>query len=150
MRRFTATPALLLACSLAACATAPGSAPATAAADSTTTTAATPAPAADTESLTIAFHTGGAGLAPEAIKQLDTAARLYRDAKPEVMIISGHSDAVGAEYSNLLLSAKRADIVKRALVQRGIPADRLQIVAIGSAQPTPGVEPSRSAVVTWR
>lgn len=102
------------------------------------------------ESLVIAFSDGGAALSVQANEQLDGAARLYRDAKPEVMIVAGHSDRVGGEYENLLLSARRAALVKRALVDRGVPAERLQIVAIGEAQPVASVTPSRVAVVTWR
>ena len=102
------------------------------------------------ESLVIAFSDGGAALSVQANEQLDGAARLYQDAKPEVMIVAGHSDRVGGEYENLLLSARRAALVKRALVDRGVPAERLQIVAIGEAQPVASVTPSRVAVVTWR
>ena len=91
-----------------------------------------------------------ATLSPRANSQLDGASRLYRDARPEVMIISGHSDKTGREFANLVLSARRADVVKKALVDRGIPAERLQIVAIGQAEPVANVSPSRSAVVTWR
>ena len=107
-------------------------------------------PAKSAESLTIGFENGGTKLTPAAIAELDRAARLYRDAGPEVMIVSGHSDKSGSEYANLLLSARRAEQVKHALVDRGVPADRLQIVAIGQAEPVAGLEPARSAVVTWR
>lgn len=108
----------------------------------------TPKPAQ--ESLTVDFKMAGAALSPEALSQLDGAARLYRDAKPEVMIISGHTDKTGEEFANLILSARRAEMVKRALVDRGIPADRLQIVADGEAERLPNITPTRSAVVTWR
>ena len=102
------------------------------------------------ESLTIAFPMAGATLSPEANSQLDGAARLYRDAGPEIMTISGHSDKTGEEFANLILSARRADMVKKALVDRGIPAERLQIVADGAAELVAGVPASRSAIVTWR
>lgn len=132
---------------LASCAPNPGQvALAPTAADSPSETGAKPA----TESLTISFNEGTYGLSPQANAQLDTAARLYRDGKPEVMIVSGHTDATGNEFNNVVLSAKRANLVKHALVDRGIPAERLQIVAFGSAQPDANVAPSRSAVVTWR
>ena len=116
-------------------------------------TAPAPAPAvkaASAESLTIDFAPAGAGLSPTAAAQLDGAARLYRDAQPEVMIVAGHTDKVGAEFPNLVLSARRADMVKQALVQRGVPPERLQIVAIGAAEPTGAPTASRSVVVTWR
>lgn len=109
-----------------------------------------PAPTAATESLTIEFPVAGSALSTTAQTQLDGAARLYRDARPTVMIVSGHTDKVGAEYPNLLLSARRANIVKRALVDRGVPPDRLQLVAVGAAEPSPSVTAARAVVVTWR
>ncbi len=112
------------------------------------TTQATAKPA--DESLTIDFDMAGTTLSSQAKSQLDGAARLYRDAQPEVMTISGHSDKSGEEFANLILSARRADVVKKALVDRGIPAERLQIVAVGAAELVATAPPSRSAVVTWR
>ncbi len=107
-------------------------------------------PKASAESLEIAFDPAKAVLSDEANAQLDGAARLYRDAQPEVMIVSGHTDKDGNEFTNLILAARRAEAVKRGLVDRGVPADRLQIVAIGEAEPVPTVVASRSAIITWR
>ena len=119
--------------------------------------AAAPPPAAaasaakpSAESLTIEFVSGGSTLSQAALAQLDGAARLYRDAQPEVMIVAGHTDKVGPEFPNLLLSARRAASVKRALVERGVPAERLQIIAYGEAEPAPSAMASRAVVVTWR
>lgn len=102
------------------------------------------------ESLTIEFAPGAGTLSRAAHAQLDGAARLYRDARPEVMIVAGHTDKAGPEFPNLLLSARRADAVKRALVDRGVPAERLQLIAYGEAEPTPSLVASRAVVVTWR
>lgn len=102
------------------------------------------------ESLTIKFAAGTAALSPDALAQLDGAGRLYRDAHPEVMLVAGHTDKTGQEYANLLLSARRADSVKRALIDRGVPAQRLQLIAYGEAEPAPPVTASRTVVVTWR
>ena len=119
--------------------------------------AAAPPPAAaasaakpSAESLTIEFVSGASTLSQAALAQLDGAARLYRDAQPEIMIVAGHTDKVGPEFPNLLLSARRAASVKRALVERGVPAERLQIIAYGEADAAPSVTVSRAVVVTWR
>ena len=112
-----------------------------------------PGPSAGAESITVPFE-AGATITPEAAAVLDGAARLYRTAGPEVMIVAGHSDTSGEgphrEMDNLILSARRADAVKNALVDRGIPASHLQVTAVGEAEPVQGIAPSRSAVVTWR
>lgn len=102
------------------------------------------------ESVAIAFGPAESRLSPEANQQLDGAARLYRDARPEVMIISGHTDKTGSEFANLILSARRAEAVKQGLVDRGVPADRLQVVAIGEAEPVPAAVAARTAIITWR
>ena len=141
---------LSLASVLAACAATTPAPSTVAAATIQPDPAVTPPPKPSVESLTIDFSEANATLTPEGKAQLDGAARLYRDAKPEVMIISGHTDKSGSEFDNIILSAKRAAAVKKALVDRGVPASQLQIVAIGSAEPVPTIPPSRSAVVTWR
>ncbi len=138
---------LSLACLLAACASPPPAPAASTAAP--TDPAPEPAKPAD-ESVAIAFAPDEWRLSPEADRQLDGAARLYRDARPEVMIVSGHTDKTGGEFNNLVLSARRAEAVKQGLADRGVPADRLQVVAIGEAEPVPAIPASRSAVITWR
>jgi OOP family OmpA-OmpF porin len=108
------------------------------------------APKPSVESVAITFDPAVAALSATANSQLDGAARLYRDAHPEVMIVSGHTDKTGTEYSNLILSARRAEAVKQGLIDRGVPPERLQVVAIGQAEPVPTVTASRQAVITWR
>ena len=104
--------------------------------------------------ITVTFPRGGTVLTPAANHQLDLAARLFRDANPVVMFTTGYSDPVGDEYHNLLLSAQRAESVKRALVARGIPAQRLLVQALGESElanrEDPGAAENRRVVVTWR
>jgi outer membrane protein OmpA-like peptidoglycan-associated protein len=113
------------------------------------------APAASPESLVIYFDTGSAAIGPQNTALLDQAARLYRDGKPIVMIITGSADAVGSSAQNLRLSERRANAVLNGLIGRGIPADRFQIVAKGQTDPAvqtaPGVaQPeNRRAEITW-
>ena len=102
----------------------------------------------------IEFPLGGAKLTPEANKQLDLAARLYRDANPVLMFSTGHSDRSGDEFANVVLSAKRAEAVKIGLVARGIPADRLLIQALGESDlantSDPNAAENRRVTITWR
>ncbi len=106
------------------------------------------------DKIQISFPDGGARLTPEAGKQLDLAARLFRDANPVLMFTSGYADNTGDEYTNLLLSARRAQAVKEGLVARGIPADRLLLQAFGASDPVDPADPTAAAnrrvVVTWR
>jgi OOP family OmpA-OmpF porin len=102
----------------------------------------------------IDFPEGSAVLTDEANKQLDLAARLYRDAHPIVMFTSGHTDNKGNEYNNVILSARRAEAVKRGLVERGIPADLLYIQALGESEPADAADPlaaaNRRVTITWK
>ena len=102
----------------------------------------------------VTFPAGGATLTPEAEQKLDLAARLYRDAHPVLMFTTGYTDRSGDEYQNVLLSARRAEAVKRALVARGIPAERLLIQALGESELANASDPespeNRRVVITWR
>ena len=104
--------------------------------------------------ITVTFPESGATLTPDANKQLDVAARLYRDASPVAMFTAGYTDRGGDEFGNLLLSAERARAVKGGLVARGIPAERLLIQAFGSSELANSSDPkapeNRRVVVTWR
>ncbi|MCQ8239539.1 OmpA family protein [Rhizosaccharibacter radicis] len=104
--------------------------------------------------IAVTFPRGGTILTPEADKQLDLAARLFRDANPVLMFTTGYADVSGSEYANLLLSARRAEAVKKALVARGIPADRLLIRAYGVSDPAntddPRAAENRRVTITWR
>ena len=85
--------------------------------------------------LVLLFGTGQRTLGAENEAVLDKAARLYREARPVIMIVSGGSDSVGAPVANLLLSNQRAFAVARGLVARGIPAERTQVLAKGETNP---------------
>jgi outer membrane protein OmpA-like peptidoglycan-associated protein len=115
--------------------------------------AAAPAAAAP-DSLQVLFDENSSSLSTSADGVVDHAARLFREGNPVVMTVSGHSDLQGAEYANLILSAKRAAAVKAALVARGIPAQRLEVVAYGVAEPAepnnPTAPENRRVVITWR
>jgi len=104
--------------------------------------------------VTVLFPPNGATLTPEANRQLDLAARLFRDANPVAMFTTGYTDRSGDEYANLILSAQRAEAVKRGLVARGIPADRLLIRALGESELADRSQPTaadnRRVVITWR
>ncbi len=162
VRRASIVPALGLAALVAACAhPSPGQNQEAAAVQAPPTvplaskpTTGQEAKAVANDKIQIVFPEGGSRLTPEANKQLDLAARLFRDANPVLMFTTGYSDNRGDEYHNLLLSARRAQVVKKALVARGIPADRLLLQALGTSDPADSSDPTapanRRVVVTWR
>lgn len=109
--------------------------------------------AAARNNIEVRFANGSDRLEPEAGNQLDVAARLFRDVRPVAMFSVGYSDASGDEYANLLLSAKRARVVKQALVARGIPANQVMLRAYGQSDPIDKANPAdpanRRVRVTW-
>ena len=102
----------------------------------------------------VTFAPGAATLSPQADTQLDLAARLFRDVNPVAMFSIGYADATGDEFDNIILSARRAQAVKRALVARGIPPDRVRLQALGASDPSnssnPNAPENRRVVVQWR
>ena len=61
---------------------------------------------------------------------------MYLARNPQVRIkIIGHTDSVGKDDANKKLSEGRANEVMKDLIERGIPADRLQAEGRGESQP---------------
>ena len=116
---------------------------------------ATSAPSAAPTSLVILFGAGSSELRTKDKTILDHASRVFNQGKPIVMIVTGSSDRTGSAQRNLTLSQRRATTVLHGLLDRGIPADRFQVLAKGETElpvPTPqGVAESanRRVVISW-
>ena len=53
------------------------------------------------------------------------------------ILIEGHTDDIGSEEYNLKLSEKRAESVKKALINKGISSERIKTKGCGYSQPLP-------------
>ena len=53
----------------------------------------------------------------------------------EVIIATGHTDAIGSDAYNMKLSKRRAASVKAYLVKKGVPAKKIYIEGKGKSQP---------------
>jgi outer membrane protein OmpA-like peptidoglycan-associated protein len=52
------------------------------------------------------------------------------------IVIEGHTDNYGSEEYNSLLALKRAQRIKRIMVEKtGVPADKIAVLALGETQP---------------
>ncbi|MER8835216.1 OmpA family protein [Mesorhizobium sp. M0909] len=106
--------------------------------------------------LVIHFGTGSSTILPKDREVLDQASRAFNEGKPQVMIVTGSADRAGPPAQNLLLSQRRATAVLKALLDRGLPVDRFQVLAKGETElavPTEeGIaEPeNRRVEITWR
>jgi outer membrane protein OmpA-like peptidoglycan-associated protein len=83
----------------------------------------------------IAFAPGQSGLRPEAKASLgQLVGFVNRDAAKPIRI-EGHTDSRGSANSNLILSQRRADAVRDALIAAGVAANRISTVGLGEDQP---------------
>jgi peptidoglycan-associated lipoprotein len=91
-----------------------------------------------------------------AFRDLRRVIRELADDPGRRLLLRGHSDPLGAPVYNLDLAERRAAAVKRYLVQRGAPADRIAVEAVGDAEPAdPRHTPAawardRRVEVLWR
>jgi OOP family OmpA-OmpF porin len=81
------------------------------------------------------FDFGKANVKPEYSKLLMTVAEMLK-ANPDVkMEIQGHTDSIGTEEFNLVLSKQRAVAVRTYLIDQGVNPDQLQTNGFGFSRP---------------
>jgi outer membrane protein OmpA-like peptidoglycan-associated protein len=83
----------------------------------------------------IFFESGKAELLPTSIAELRKIGKLMRTNSSIKIEIAGHTDNVGNDASNLLLSQKRAKAVTDHLQKQGIEMSRLKSQGHGEAKP---------------
>lgn len=83
----------------------------------------------------ITFDPGSATFDVSAIDQLNALADAFEDCDYVPMEIGGHTDSQGREEMNRGLSQQRADAVRNALIDRGVPPGILIAVGYGEAEP---------------
>ena len=81
------------------------------------------------------FETGKAVIKSSSFKALNDLAKLLDDRSLWKLLVSGHTDNVGSEKSNMTLSKARAGAVKDFLTKAGIDASRIETKAYGPNRP---------------
>jgi len=81
------------------------------------------------------FETGKAVIRSSSFASLDELAALLVKKPTYGLRISGHTDNVGSEESNLILSRNRAQAVKDYLVAKGVDGGKLVVEYHGESQP---------------
>jgi OOP family OmpA-OmpF porin len=94
---------------------------------------------------TIRFEESSTRIDAASSDLIDEVADALRPCLGSIIALTGHTDSSGPEPGNLELSRKRAEAVRQALVQRGIPADGLRTRGVGSSEPVQGLDPSDPA-----
>lgn len=86
--------------------------------------------------LNIPFLPGKETFGPQSGATLAQAAEYIKDHPGAKMIVEGHSDSVGRMTDNQRLSLKRAEAVRRYLIdQEGIAPERLEARGLGEIEP---------------
>jgi OOP family OmpA-OmpF porin len=91
----------------------------------------------------INFETGEAKLKISSFAVLDEVVSIMKEYPDYILKIGGHTDDVGDDNANLLLSQARVDAVKNYLVTKGVPLGRIEAVGYGETRP---VETNKTSV----
>ncbi len=81
------------------------------------------------------YATGSYTLLSKSYKSLNQVADLMKADQTLRLDIDGHTDNVGSDENNQILSEKRANSVKEYLVKRGVSEDRLKATGYGEEKP---------------
>lgn len=90
------------------------------------------------------FKTDTAELAPGCDQKMRRLANSLVDAKKKLngagvtnfkFVVSGHTDTTGSAEHNRELSARRAAVIEKELVARGVPQAEIESVGLGSTRP---------------
>ncbi|PBY65998.1 OmpA family protein [Pseudomonas aeruginosa] len=83
----------------------------------------------------ITFQTGSTELSPAAQFNLDKLSSSFKHYGDNNIEVTGHTDSVGSNASNIELSQKRAISVGKYLIAQGIDKNRIQVYGAGPFQP---------------
>ncbi|UWQ22722.1 OmpA family protein [Jannaschia sp. W003] len=83
----------------------------------------------------LSFAPGAAVIEAESADLLGTLVGHLKDCERVSFEVAGHTDSQGGEEMNQSLSQQRADAVRLALIERGVPPSQLTARGYGEAQP---------------
>ena len=90
----------------------------------------------------VLFRSGESTLLPAAQTRLDQVAAALLSSPGRTLVVEGHTDSLGTDEDNQLLSQRRADAVRTYLIGRGYGAERIVARGLGESQPVAGNDTS--------
>ena len=81
------------------------------------------------------FEFGKIIINDEAKSSLDSVTVLLAKSPSLTLEIQGHTDNIGSDRANEIISQKRAETVKQYLISKGVSGDRLEAVGYGKRKP---------------
>ncbi len=92
-----------------------------------------PPPAAPVGSFMVFFDWDSTKLNQQSMVVIGQAASSFKSRGGSQITATGHTDTSGGDAYNMALSLRRANVVKDALVQQGVPAMAINAVGVGKA-----------------
>jgi len=83
----------------------------------------------------ITFETGSADLNANFFSVLDSVSAVVKEYNKTIIDVSGHTDNVGSDQSNMLLSQRRAGTVGQYLRTKGVQDQRIATTGYGESHP---------------
>jgi len=83
----------------------------------------------------VLFDLDKAELKPEGKCNVEKVAELLEEYAADRIIVEGHTCSLGTKEHNLNLGMRRADAVRRHLVELGIEPERITVVSYGESRP---------------
>jgi outer membrane protein OmpA-like peptidoglycan-associated protein len=87
------------------------------------------------DSIVLYFSYDSDELHPRTRRQIEIVAGVLKADAERKLKISGHTDALGRDDYNIELSRGRADSVRAAMIEFGVPASQISIEGFGAAKP---------------
>lgn len=81
------------------------------------------------------FVSGTAAILPKSFAALNTLTNILKTDESLKLSLEGHTDNVGTEEKNQMLSEARANAVKAYFVKKGIDKDRIATAGFGASKP---------------
>jgi outer membrane protein OmpA-like peptidoglycan-associated protein len=81
------------------------------------------------------FHSDSVALLPQSKQELPGVVSTIDQRMPTNVSVNGHSDTQGDKPYNLALSLRRAEAVKKQLVELGVPPDAIEVYSHGEENP---------------
>lgn len=66
---------------------------------------------------------------------LETSTTVLEGLADATLVLTGHTDDLGTQDTNLALSVAQAQVVANLLVERGLPSERIEVAGAGETQP---------------
>ncbi len=87
------------------------------------------------QTMSLRFQTSSAKILIESKQVIDSFARFLKENEAYKLEIIGHTDSIGNASENMVLSQKRAEAVKAALISQGIDPSRIKTRGRGELDP---------------